>query len=267
MKLFVPMARLTDKITWRTLFDEGTRAWNLSGGWLLLIMIVPYIIALSGVIAALFGKDVYKIYTDEDGIVEYLQVLCWVFSFTFSVKIAMHQFSADEKTIAALFAFLSVFILFVIGEEISWGQRILGWGTPEALQAINKQDETNVHNIYGVGYAFKWLHLLVGAYGTFMPIVVLRSKKLARYRTLTSLFVPHYTLIPFFSLHFLWHVYRRFFSAWGQKHYFAVTHYTEVIELILASAIMFFLIFLFRQFKFQKLTHLRNKENALTDAL
>ena len=37
------------------------------------------------------------------------------------------------------------FIAF--GEEISWGQRILGIETPESLEGINDQGETNLHNL------------------------------------------------------------------------------------------------------------------------
>ena len=33
------------------------------------------------------------------------------------------------------------------GEEISWGQRLFGFATPGFLQAVNYQDEFNVHNI------------------------------------------------------------------------------------------------------------------------
>jgi hypothetical protein len=40
--------------------------------------------------------------------------------------------------------------LFIAGEEISWGQRIFGIGTPEGLSAINFQGELNLHNIEGV---------------------------------------------------------------------------------------------------------------------
>lgn len=36
--------------------------------------------------------------------------------------------------------------IYFAGEECSWGQHYFGWGTPEALAAINKQDETNLHN-------------------------------------------------------------------------------------------------------------------------
>ncbi len=38
-------------------------------------------------------------------------------------------------------------LVFGAGEEISWGQRIFGFATPGFLQAVNSQDEFNVHNI------------------------------------------------------------------------------------------------------------------------
>jgi hypothetical protein len=42
---------------------------------------------------------------------------------------------------------LAVALLFLAGEEISWGQRLFGWGTPEALAEANAQDETTLHNL------------------------------------------------------------------------------------------------------------------------
>jgi hypothetical protein len=35
---------------------------------------------------------------------------------------------------------------YIFGEEISWGQHILNWNTPEYWSAINDQNETNLHN-------------------------------------------------------------------------------------------------------------------------
>ncbi len=44
---------------------------------------------------------------------------------------------------------LLALVLFVcFGEEISWGQRIWGWETPESFKAINAQQETNLHNLW-----------------------------------------------------------------------------------------------------------------------
>jgi hypothetical protein len=42
---------------------------------------------------------------------------------------------------------LAALFFFGAGEEISWGQRILGFETPETLSAINRQEEFNLHNL------------------------------------------------------------------------------------------------------------------------
>jgi len=42
---------------------------------------------------------------------------------------------------------LSLLLFFGGGEEISWGQRIFGWKTPETFEKENIQRETNIHNL------------------------------------------------------------------------------------------------------------------------
>jgi len=42
---------------------------------------------------------------------------------------------------------LALLFFFGAGEEISWGQRILGFETPETLAQVNKQEELNLHNL------------------------------------------------------------------------------------------------------------------------
>ena len=43
---------------------------------------------------------------------------------------------------------LPAVVCFVIGmEEISWGQRLFNWHTPEFISAVNYQNETNFHNL------------------------------------------------------------------------------------------------------------------------
>ena len=40
-----------------------------------------------------------------------------------------------------------LFLLFVAGEEISWGQRIMQFSTPKIFQEYNAQQEFNLHNL------------------------------------------------------------------------------------------------------------------------
>jgi hypothetical protein len=37
--------------------------------------------------------------------------------------------------------------IYFAGEEASWGQHYLRWATPETLQSLNDQNETNLHNV------------------------------------------------------------------------------------------------------------------------
>ena len=42
---------------------------------------------------------------------------------------------------------LALMFFMGMGEEISWGQRLIGFNTPPELRAVNVQHETNIHNL------------------------------------------------------------------------------------------------------------------------
>ena len=48
--------------------------------------------------------------------------------------------------VAAWVALAGLCLVYVTGEEVSWGQHLFGWATPENWAAINDQQETNLHN-------------------------------------------------------------------------------------------------------------------------
>jgi hypothetical protein len=54
-------------------------------------------------------------------------------------------YSTYSKRIFFILFALMFFVFF--GEEISWGQRILGFETPETIKVRNMQKEFNIHNI------------------------------------------------------------------------------------------------------------------------
>lgn len=51
-----------------------------------------------------------------------------------------------NKGLLAWFGIAAACSLYVAGEEMSWGQHILSWDTPEYWAAVNDQQETNLHN-------------------------------------------------------------------------------------------------------------------------
>ncbi|WP_157578036.1 hypothetical protein [Pontibacter akesuensis] len=84
-----------------------------------------------------------------------------------------------EAPIIGLFLFLFSFGLFVIAmEEISWGQQFLGFLTPDSLNLINEQNETNLHNIKGLQGNSEYFHLffgLAGAIGVWLNLFILNK--------------------------------------------------------------------------------------------
>jgi hypothetical protein len=70
---------------------------------------------------------------------------------------------------AAVWLVVAVGCLFVVGEEISWGQRILHFQTPEELRKINRQEEANIHNIRTILNGLNATLLLGGLYGAVAP--------------------------------------------------------------------------------------------------
>lgn len=61
-----------------------------------------------------------------------------------TVKLAWPQVGHRERV---WYLMVTLGCFYFAGEELSWGQHFFGWGTPEYLEQINDQEETNIHNI------------------------------------------------------------------------------------------------------------------------
>lgn len=102
------------------------------------------------------SKSTFLYLVQEDGIFEWAgailfmmtSVLFFVLYFKkdkFYKTEDRDYFSTFRKRI--FFLLLGLLFFFLLGEEISWGQRILGFETPEGIEARNMQDEFNFHNL------------------------------------------------------------------------------------------------------------------------
>lgn len=225
---------------------DSANAWQLGRNWVVAIFTAPVVVAATGIAAAFAGKNIYKWYTEEDGIAESIQAVLYAASLIMCLLVVRHHFTTKNRLIGVLYVLLACGLFFMVGEELSWGQRIFGWGTPAPMKSINKQEETNLHNINGVGSTFKWVQGLVGAYGLFLPLICLNRRILPRNRKLVDSVVPHYSLIVFFLPMFCWRLYR---NLWEDpvRYYYVITNYNEIIELILAMGFCLFLIFQLRK--------------------
>jgi len=109
--------------------------------------------------------DAYSRLIAEDGIVEYASAVFWALAalmmLVATVKSSRKIDAAEFKPLPSVI--LLIFFVVCAGEEISWGQRLIGIETPDLLKAINVQDELNLHNIGSISVfsnAFFFLSVL-----------------------------------------------------------------------------------------------------------
>jgi len=81
------------------------------------------------------------------------------------------DFPGKQKLLTVL---LGLFFLWMAGEEISWGQRIFGFGTPDSMITANVQQEFNIHNLQPLSGPTAWIdpHRLFSIFMLFNGILL-----------------------------------------------------------------------------------------------
>jgi glucan phosphoethanolaminetransferase (alkaline phosphatase superfamily) len=110
-------------------------------------LIVPILLILAQVGLELsFTREQLGPMHSENGPHELLQSLYIGFAFFLAVFMLFKIDWKTKKEIGLVVAIAALGSLYISGEEISWGQHILNWSTPEYWSNVNDQNETNLHN-------------------------------------------------------------------------------------------------------------------------
>lgn len=94
-----------------------------------------------------YNKSLYTEISYEDRLVEYLGSLFLLVAGFFLCLTAYNQLKKRDRLLGSFILFVGVIFIIAAFEEISWGQRIIGFDTPEKIEVVNDQDEFNFHNI------------------------------------------------------------------------------------------------------------------------
>jgi hypothetical protein len=96
---------------------------------------------------------------------------------------------------------LALFLLFFAGEEIAWGQRLLGYRSPGFFRSHNTQSELTLHNIEGVNERVNGV-LIIGTfiYGVLLPLAARRLPAVAALAARFGPPLPPVRYAPFFAL-------------------------------------------------------------------
>jgi len=200
------------------------------------IAALPFVLAIIGLQSGFSGHDAW--YSEEDGLAENLQVVFLLLGSIAAVLVARHRGRDGERLLPLLYVGLAIALFFVAGEEISWGQRLLGIETPPEIAATNVQHELNVHNSFLLTPVFSLAQLVLGGgimlaalvpWGAFLPQAL---------DGLRQALVPGPALAPYFGMSAAWRLYRYDFLYPGTPAW--VGEMSEVPELILYLGLCLF---------------------------
>lgn len=171
--------------------DHGTR------NHFTLVEIIAYALLIGiigvGFYLAVLGDAQFRAYVVEDGVLETgTAVLMLVGAIIVFVRF-LRERRSHPWTFTAFSIFTTILLIFVAGEEISWGQRIFNVESNEFFLNNNIQNETNLHNmaINGVNLnrlGAKFLSLFLILYYVVLPYFY--SRRGAIHRWMSHLCVP-----------------------------------------------------------------------------
>ncbi len=98
------------------------------------------VVSISYSVYLFFNAETVAFLEKEDGLFEWLTFGFFFLAFT----IAGFLFRKSGNIFILL---LALVFFFAAGEEISWGQRIIGFETPAKISQVNLQHEFNIHNL------------------------------------------------------------------------------------------------------------------------
>jgi hypothetical protein len=162
--------------------------------------------------AGVIFRPAYDRLLQEDYPVEWAQFSFCLFTSIFAVLSGYFFARRGQWAIAITLFLLGLGTFLLAGEEISWGQRVLGITTPAELDTVNAQAELNLHNVtagFDVEMVFRQVSFAIGIIGTAVPLLArLRSPILKGvfWRTLSP---PLFT-VPLFAMMIGYRVFRVF---------------------------------------------------------
>jgi hypothetical protein len=164
----------------------------------------PILAMGNNVIAAMIPEDHYF------EIVGASSLLATSLLFLYGFKVARKALDRSWVSLAKQLVYLGLAALFFFGagEEISWGQRILGFQTPETLTQVNRQEEFNLHNLTVLETsklldADRLFDMFWFMFAVFIPVVALLVPSFRRF---ASKFIPivYWGMGLLFLYNYLW---------------------------------------------------------------
>lgn len=165
---------------------------------LFLWLIVPILIILGqvGIELSFDDREFLARLHSEGGPQETLQEIIMLAAVLVSAWMLIRHPWRTRKPEGLLIALVALGSIYILGEEISWGQHKLGWSTPEFWGTLNDQNETNIHNTSSWFDQKPRLLLFIGIVVGGLVVPALRRWKPSALPVKFQIYYPSNLLIP-----------------------------------------------------------------------
>lgn len=108
----------------------------------------PPVLAVLAIGTKLVSVDLYKRFIDgELGLTELATPLVALIGVYIGVRTLLLAWRRVATPVTVWILLTTLGCFYFAGEELSWGQQLFHWKTPESIDALNDQHETNLHNM------------------------------------------------------------------------------------------------------------------------
>ena len=214
------------------------------------IFLFPIVLLLCFCFLKLKHSEIYHLLIQEDNVLEYLQSACYFAAAIIALLISVSFFRSSNYLLVFLYFSLCLGFLFIFLEEISWGQRILGFQGPTGIIENNFQKEFSFHNLNSVQPYLNIIYILIGGFGAFAHMI-LPNRLRNNYQFILNYIIPGRFLFFYFLPTFVVYLYifyiSRVFVYWLGFQSFGVGNFIvwrdqEPAELLLSFGFLLFVL-------------------------
>ena len=151
-----------------------------------------------------YNEPLYYLVVQEDQYLEWASFWGFIVAGGIYLSSAWQQFNANRQLPWFVFG-LSLFCFLVAMEEISWGQRLLGYKPPDFFLEENYQQELNLHNVIDTGLRKLVLQMILLGYGVILSAASV-WEPIGRLLVRLRIVAPHPALIVSFLAMFVMYI-------------------------------------------------------------
>ena len=211
----------------------------------ILIAIFPILFLLIMLYLRTYHSTFYDIIGKEDNVIEWMQFIFFLSSAILAIFIAVNM-GKLSKLMRVIFIIISLGLMFVAFEEISWGERVFNIDAPEIFEEdsdipileYNVQSEMNLHNFRPIHNLVGKAYVLIATYSIFAYFISLLFFKYKDISKEDKFYLSFFTPPPYLILYF----FPLFINLLDRKALGIRAQDYEMTEFLFSLAVLIFLL-------------------------